>query len=232
MKTNGRTGDNFQAESNCDLCVKIVIVDDHAIVREGLTSFLNSEIGYEVVGTAENGRDAERVVHAQQPDVVILDISMADMNGIDALPSILRAAPHCQPIILSMHSSAEIIYRAFQAGARGYVLKNSATSEIVDAINSTLIGNTFLSKEISIYERRRSARPRPGMSPLESLSPRERQVLQLVAEGNSSASIAKMINISPKTVETYRSRIMQKIRVSNVAGLAKFAVEHGLTPSS
>lgn len=210
--------------------VQILIADDHSIIREGLRALLETDTRIRVVGLARNGREAIDAARRLRPDVVIMDVAMADMNGIDAIDPLLAAAPRARVVMLSMHTSAEYVYRALHAGAAGYLVKNAATAEILEAIPAVLSGRTFLSSEIRALERRARPRDRHRPSPLESLSARERQVLQLVAEGHSSSRIAAAINLSPKTVETYRSRLMKKLGVNGVAGLARFAVEHGLTP--
>jgi DNA-binding NarL/FixJ family response regulator len=214
------------------MSITVFLADDHAIVRDGLRFLLESEGDIEVVGVAPNGREAVRQVTELAPDIVILDIAMPELNGIDAAIQIRELCPSVQVIILSMHSTTEHVFRALQAGARGYLLKESAGVEVVEAIRTVLTGRRYLSQEISesmidAYVRQREAVE--TQSPLASLSPREREILQLVVEGKSSAEIADILFLSPKTVGTYRSRLMQKLGIEDLPTLIKFAIQHGLT---
>jgi DNA-binding NarL/FixJ family response regulator len=209
--------------------IRVILADDHAVVRDGLRVLLEAQSDLEVVGAAANGRQAVRLVHDLHPDVVVMDIAMPELNGIEATQQIHDASPSTQVLVLSMHSTTEHIFRALQAGARGYLLKDSAGAEVVDAVRVVYAGRRYLSQKIAstvvddyISERHRA-------SPLDSLSPRERQILQLVAEGKSSAEAAAMLFLSPKTVDTYRSRMMQKLDVNDLPGLVKFAIQHGVT---
>jgi len=209
--------------------IRIVLADDHAVVRDGLRVLLEAQSDIEVVGDAANGREAIRVTHQMHPDVVVMDIAMPELNGIEATLQIHDASPSTQVLILSMHSTTEHIFRALQAGARGYLLKDSAGAEVVDAVRVVYAGRRYLSQKIAstviddyISERQRA-------SPLDSLSRRERQILQLVAEGKSSAEAAALLFLSPKTVDTYRSRMMQKLGIADVPSLVKFAIQHGVT---
>jgi DNA-binding NarL/FixJ family response regulator len=209
--------------------IRIVLADDHAVVRDGLRVLLQAQPDIEVVGDAANGREAMRLTQQLHPDVVVMDIAMPELNGIEATLQIHDVAPATQVLILSMHSTTEHIFRALQAGARGYLLKDSAGAEVVDAVRVVNAGRRYLSPKIAstviddyISERQRA-------SPLDSLSRRERQILQLVAEGKSSAEAAAMLFLSPKTVDTYRSRMMQKLGIADVPNLVKFAIQHGVT---
>jgi len=209
--------------------IRVVLADDHAVVRDGLAVLLEAQTDIEVVGAAANGRQAVRLVLELHPDVVVMDIAMPELNGIEATRQIHDAVTSTQVLVLSMHSTTEHIFRALQAGARGYLLKDSAGAEVVDAIRVVHAGRRYLSQKIAstvvddyISERHRA-------SPLDSLSPRERQILQLVAEGKSSAEAAAMLFLSPKTVDTYRSRMMQKLDIDDLPTLVKFAIQHGVT---
>ena len=209
--------------------IRIVLADDHAVVRDGLRVLLQAQPDIEVVGDAANGREAMRLTQQLHPDVVVMDIAMPELNGIEATLQIHDVAPATQVLILSMHSTTEHIFRALQAGARGYLLKDSAGAEVVEAVRVVHAGRRYLSPKIAstviddyISERQRA-------SPLDSLSRRERQILQLVAEGKSSAEAAAMLFLSPKTVDTYRSRMMQKLGIADVPSLVKFAIQHGVT---
>ena len=211
------------------MAVTVFIADDHAILREGLASLLAAQPDLRVVGTAADGLDAVRQVAKLLPDVVIVDIAMPQMNGIEAAREIRDRVPQTRLVILSMHSSVEHVFHALEAGAHGYVLKESAAKEIIDAVRAVRAGRRYLSQKVADMMAEVVSRS-AATSPLNSLSKRERQVLQLVAEGRSSAQIAVMLSLSPKSVDTYRSRLMQKLRIRDVAGLVKFAIQHGLTP--
>ena len=210
--------------------IRVLLADDHALMREGLRALLASHADISVVAEAGNGRDAVRRAAELKPDVVVLDISMPDLNGVEAARLIHAQCPGTRLVMLSMHANAEHLERALQAGASAYVLKESAAAEVTLAIRSVAAGGRYLSPALAELARdaRRGA---THATPLESLSARERQVLQLVVEGKSSAEIARIVFLSPKTVETYRSRLMKKLGVADITALVKFAVQHGLTPS-
>src|SRR5512141_750980 len=192
------------------MTISIFIADDHAVLREGLAQLLRAHAGFEIVGSAGNGREAVDQVRLLKPQVVIMDISMPDMNGIEAARQIRDSAPESHVVILSMHSTAEHVFHALEAGVRGYRLKEAAGDDIVDAVRVVHSGRRFLSPKVAAIVADQVAL-RPGVSPLNSLSKREREILQLVAEGYSSAAIGAVLHISPKTVDTYRSRLMQKL---------------------
>jgi len=214
------------------MAIKVFLADDHAVVRDGMQALLEAEENITVVGAAGDGREAVRQIEKIKPDVAIMDISMPGMNGIDATAQIHETCPSTRVVILSMHHTAEHIFQALKAGAQGYLLKESAGKEVTQAVRTVHVGRRYLSKRIEetmiddYLHRRQTPSPK---SPLEKLSAREREILQLVVEGKSSAEIAEILCISPKTVETYRSRLMQKIGVGDLPGLVKFAIQHGLT---
>jgi DNA-binding NarL/FixJ family response regulator len=215
------------------MSVTVFLADDHAIVRDGLRFLLEAQEDIEVIGDAADGRDAVRRVEQVQPDVAIVDIAMPELNGIEATEQICRACPSCQVIILSMHSTAEHIFRALRAGARGYLLKESAGVEVVHAVRAVHAGQRYLSQKISeqvITDYMHQREIIETQSPLARLSPREREILQLVVEGKSSAEIADVLFLSSKTVDTYRSRLMGKLNIKDLPSLVKFAIQHGLTP--
>jgi DNA-binding NarL/FixJ family response regulator len=214
------------------MTIKVFLADDHAVVRDGLQALLEGEHDISVVGSASNGRDAVRQVQKFDPDVVIMDIAMPELNGIEATARICEACPAIRVIILSMHDTSEHIFQALKAGARGYLIKESAGKEVIAAVHAVYSGRRYLSQKIeekvieTYIENRKTL---PDRSPLEKLSLREREILQLVVEGKTSAEIAESLFISPKTVETYRSRLMQKLGINDLPGLVKFAIQHGLT---
>lgn len=213
------------------MSIKVLLADDHGIVRAGLRLLLESDRDLTVVGEATNGREAIREVARLRPDVVVLDISMPELNGIEATQQIRTEYPGTQIVILSMYASREHIYRALQAGARGYVLKDSVGSELLEAIRAVYVGQRHLSRKIAdtLIDDYLAQRTEQDMvNPLAQLSERQREILQLVAEGKSSVEIAEMLTLSPKTVETYRSRLMQKLGLADLSSLIKFAIQHGL----
>jgi len=213
------------------LKIRVLVADDHAIIREGLRVMLGNQPDMEVVGSAANGREAVRLVDEHEPDVVVIDISMPELNGIEAISQMLPRHPHIKVIVLSIHETKPYVYRTLKAGAKGYLLKETAGLEVVEAVRAVYRGERYLSQRISDLLTNvafRNLEVPIEVSPLEQLSPREREILQLVAEGKTSQEIAERLSISPKTVDTYRSRLMRKIGVEDVAGLVKFAIQHGV----
>ena len=211
------------------MAIGVFLADDHAVVREGLRLVLEAHPDIRVLGEASEGRGAVSEVRRLLPDVVIMDIAMPQSNGIDATLRLHELVPSVKVVILSMHSTTEHIFRALQAGARGYLLKESAGAEVVDAVRAVYSGGRYLSQKIAANVVDDYLREGQPASPLQALSPRELEVVQLVAEGRTSAEIAALLALSPKTVETYRSRLMQKLGVTDVPSLVKFAIQHGLT---
>lgn len=212
------------------MTIRVVLADDHSVVRDGLRFLLEAEGDIVVVGAAATGREVLRVARDVMPDVIVMDLAMPILNGTEATLQIRQALPATRVLILSMHSTTEHIYRAFQAGAQGYVLKESAGPEVVAAVRAVHAGRRYLSQKIAETVLDDYVRERHSSGPLDSLSARERQILQLVAEGKTTAEAASVLFLSPKTVETYRSRVMHKLGVRDFAGLVRFAVQHGLTP--
>lgn len=213
------------------MTIRVLLADDHALIREGLRVLLEFDPEVSVVAAVANGREAVRVARELHPDVVVMDISMPDLNGIEATRLLRAEHAAMQVVVVSMHSSREHVHQAFAAGALGYLLKESVSAEVLTAIRHALAGRRYLSSALGRATEYREV-DASKKSPLASLSTRERQVLQLVVEGKSSAGIAGLVHLSPKTVETYRSRLMKKLGVADVTALVKFAVEHGLTPSA
>jgi len=205
-----------------------MLADDHAVVRDGLRALLEGGNDLQVVGVAGNGREAVSEALRLRPDIVIMDIAMPELDGVEATRRIVERSPETRVLILSMYLSAEHIYRALQAGAQGYVLKESAGEEVVDAIRTLRAGKRYLSHRITETVIDDYLREGTNVSPLDSLSLRERDVLQLVVEGRTNAAIAQALSLSPKTVETYRARIMKKLKVKDTVELVKFSMRHGL----
>jgi DNA-binding NarL/FixJ family response regulator len=212
--------------------IKVFLADDHAVVRDGLRMILEAEGDIEVVGQAADGITAVREITKNLPDVVVMDICMPEMNGIDATRHVMELCKNVRIVMLSVVATSEHVYQALSVGALGYVLKDSAADEVVKAVRSVHKGKRFLSEEIAetVTDAFVSIREQTSyQSPLERLSHREREVLHLVVDGKSSGEIAETLSLSPKTVDTYRSRLMDKLGVKGVPGLVKFAIEHGLT---
>ena len=210
----------------------VLLANDHAVVRDGLRALLEAHPDLRVVGDAANGREAVKQVERLRPEVVVMDIGMPELNGIEAAVQIRRLFPATQVVILSVHKTSEHIFRALKAGAMGYVLKESAGQEVVSAIRAVQAGRRYLSEKITDTVAREFVRlggSTPEQGPLESLSEREREVLQLVAEGHSSTEIAANLSLSVKTVETYRSRLMEKLNLHDLPSLIRFTIAHGLT---
>jgi len=210
------------------MTVTVLLADDHAVVRDGLRALLESGQDLQVVGVAGNGRDAVTEVQRLHPDIVIMDIAMPELDGVEATRRIVEKCPGTRVLILSMYLSAEHIHRALQAGAQGYVLKESAGDEVVEAIRALRAGKRYLSHRITETVIDDYLRDGANVSPIDSLSLRERDVLQLVVEGRTNAAVAQALSLSPKTVETYRARIMRKLKVHDTVELVKFAMRHGL----
>lgn len=207
------------------------MADDHAIIREGLQVMLGSQPDMEVVGIAANGREAIRLVDVHDPDVAVIDISMPELNGIEAIQQMLPRHSHMKVVVLSIHETKPYVYRALKAGAMGYLIKETAGLEVADAVRAVYRGGRYLSRNIAdllLDISSQQVGTSIEISPLDKLSLREREILQLVAEGKTSQEIAERLSISPKTVDTYRSRLMQKIGVNDVASLVKFAIQHGV----
>lgn len=213
------------------MSITVFLADDHALLREGLKLLLQMNGDIEVIGEATNGLEALRQITRLKPLVAILDIGMPELNGIEATRQIRERCPCTQVLILSMHSSSNHISHAFKAGARGYLLKDTVGAEVAQAVRAVHAGHRYLSQKIAdviLDDFLSQPEEKEKERLLAELSPRERQILPLVAEGKSSAQIAEMLFISPKTVDTYRSRLMEKLEVKDRSALIKLAIRLGL----
>jgi DNA-binding NarL/FixJ family response regulator len=209
--------------------MRILLADDHALVRAGIRSLLEKIPGVEVVGEASNGRDALELVRTKLPDLVLMDIAMKELGGLEALPRITKTFPSVKVVILSAHANEEYVIRALRSGAAGYMLKDAASAELQLAIDSVTQDKIYLSPSISrtVID---SYLERVGgpFSPLEQLTPRQREILQLIAEGKNTKEIADTLEISVKTVEAHRLQLMARLNIHDVPGLVRYAVRSGL----
>jgi DNA-binding NarL/FixJ family response regulator len=213
------------------MTIRIIIADDHKIVRSGLRSLLEKEPDLEVVKEVDNGREAVRSSQELAPDVVVMDVAMPDLNGIEATRQIIASRPGTKVIALSMHADKRYVMEMLKAGASGYILKDSAYEELAIAIRTVLKNRTYMCPQVAdivVGDYVQLVRATDG-SAFSLLSAREREVLQLLAEGNGTAQIAARLCIGVKTVETYRQHIMEKLNIRTVAELTKYAIREGLT---
>jgi DNA-binding NarL/FixJ family response regulator len=213
------------------MTIKILLTDDHQIVRHGLRSLLESEPDMKVVAEADNGRDALRLVQKLSPQVVIMDISMPDLNGIEATRQILADSPGVKVIALSMHSDSSFVLNMLKAGASGYLLKDCALEELVKAVRTVVGNKTYLSPGVSdiVIKDFVGGWATTGASAFAILTPREREVLQLITEGKTTNQVADALCVSVKTVEAHRKQLMNKLGIHSVAELTKYAIRQGLT---
>jgi DNA-binding NarL/FixJ family response regulator len=208
---------------------RVLLADDHALVRAGIRALLEKIPSIEVVGEAGTGREALELVRSKLPNIVLMDIAMTELGGLEALPRITKDFPSVKVIILSAHANEEYVIRALREGASGYMLKDSATTELELAINSVIQGKIYLSPSISRtviddYLQRVSG----AFSPLEQLTSRQREILQLIAEGKNTKEIAAELNISIKTVESHRLQLMDRLNIHDIPGLVRYAIRSGL----
>lgn len=210
--------------------IRVLLAEDHTIVREGLRALLSGRGDIEVVDEVDNGRAAVEAAARHRPDVIVMDLGMPELNGVDATRAIRQAQPDTQVLILSMHSGEEYVRPAIRAGASGYLLKGSGLGDLVQAIEALARGEAFFSPAIAKILLQESRRIDSGVEdpPSDGLTNRERQVLKMVAEGRSSPEIAELLSLSVKTVEGHRSRIMAKLETHNVAGMVRHAIKIGL----
>ena len=217
------------------MTIRILIADDHKIVCDGLKALLEAQPDMQIVAQAENGREAVKFAQKQKPDMVIMDVAMPDLNGLEAVRQILSSNPRIKVIALSMHADRRYVTGMLSAGASGYILKHCAFEELVHAIHVVLSNQVYLSPTIAaivVHELAQSKNPRSQQSDSSShrgLTTREREVLQLIAEGHSAREIAQRLHLSVKTIETHRRQMMEKLQIRSIAGLIKFAIREGLT---
>lgn len=213
--------------------IRVLIADDHAILRHGLSYSIGLEDDMEVVGEVDEGHKAVELARELTPDVVVMDISMLDLNGIEATRLVQRESPQTKVVALSMHSSKRYVREMFKAGAAGYLLKECEFEELVGAIREVAKGRTYITPAVTgtLLESCVEGEPEVGQSVFSVLTQREREVLQLIAEGHSTKQVARRLHISPKTVEAHRLNMMTKLDIDNVAQLTKYAIQEGLTSS-
>lgn len=211
--------------------IRILLADDHTVVRDGLRALLEKQPDMAVVGEAADGRDSIRLAEEQSPDVVIMDIGMPNLNGIEATRRILAANPRTAVLMLSMHQDESYVLRSLKAGARGYLLKDSLRSEVIDAVRAVFQGRSFLTRKVSrmLQEDYMQQLETRGLDDrYDLLTDREREILQMVAEGKSNKEVAGLLNISQTTVETHRGHILQKLGLHSVPELILYAVRKGI----
>jgi DNA-binding NarL/FixJ family response regulator len=209
--------------------IRVILVDDHALVRAGLRALLGNMAGVEVVAEAVDGHAALEAIRTHAPDLVLMDISMPNLNGLEATAQATREFPDTRIIVLSAHSSEEYVGQALRAGAAGYLLKDAPTVELELAIKSVAKGETYLSPAVSKHVISSYVRRVGGEAgSLELLTPRQRETLQLVAEGKSTKEIARILHVSVKTIETHRAQLMDRLDIHDVAGLVRYAIRIGL----
>ena len=209
--------------------IRVVLVDDHVLVRAGLRALLHSLPNIEVIGEASDGHEAVDVIARHQPDVVIMDIGMPGLNGVDSTRRIVKQSPGTRVIMLSMHANEEYVGRALDAGAMGYLLKGAEPAELELVLKAVMRGETYLSPSIATHLVQDYLSHRKEKSPpLPDLTARQRDVLQLIAEGSSTKDIANTLKLSVKTVDTHRSELMRRLDIHNVAGLVRYAIRTGL----
>jgi DNA-binding NarL/FixJ family response regulator len=211
------------------MTIRVLIADDHGVVAEGLRFVVEAQPDMEVIACVQDSREAVRRSFETRPDVVLIDHAMPELNGAEAAHLIRERCPDTRVIILSMYSDRVHVLGALQAGATGYVVKKSAAREVVEAVRTVHKGGRYLSKELADSVIDQVVQNTPSADALKRLSSRERQVLQMLAEGHAVADIATTLSLSPKTVETYRARMMEKLGIHDFATLVKFAIQHGVT---
>lgn len=216
--------------------IRVFLADDHVLFRAGLRMLLENMTGVEVVGEAGDGREAVQLIKKTRPDVVLMDISMSGLNGLEATAQVSQECPQVRVIVLSMHITEQYVAQSLRAGAAGYLLKDAAAAELEQAVKTVAEGKTYLTHEVSQHVisdyRRRLGRKgdaaRPEPSPADPLTPRQREILQLIAEGHTTKQIAALLHRSEKTIEAHRLRLMNQLDIHDVAGLVRYAIRIGL----
>ena len=212
--------------------IRVLLVDDHHLVRTGMRSLMQAMSDITVVGESGDGRAALELLTSLQPNIVLMDIAMPELNGLEATSRIAKEFPETRVIILSMHASEEYVLQALRAGASGYLVKNAAPEELELAIRAVARGETYLSPAISRHVvEELLGRSTTSTNPVDALTPRQREILQLIAEGKSTKQIAASLSVSVKTVESHRAQLMERLDIRDVAGLVRFAIRHGVTRS-
>jgi DNA-binding NarL/FixJ family response regulator len=216
---------------NPDPNIRILLADDHEIVRRGLRSLIESHAGWEVCGEVEDGRAGVKLARTLAPDLVVMDLSMPQMNGLDAARGMLKHLRECRIIILSMHESEQMVQEILDAGVRGYVLKSDAVPHLLTAMEAVLRGETYFTSPMAERVQRNKLRDgarRPARKSAGSLTPREREIVQLLSEGKTNKEVGEILTISVKTAETHRARIMRKLAIGSVAELVRYAIRNGI----
>ena len=210
--------------------IRILLADDHALVLAGIRALIMELGGTQIVAEASNGREAVALVKQHNPDLVIMDISMKELNGIEATAQIVAESPSTKVLILSMHTTEDFVHRAIKAGASGYLVKDSAPVDLKMAIAAVMRGEIYLSPRVSkhLVSGFLNGKPQRDKSSMDALTPRQREILQMVAEGKSTKQIAFELNVSVKTVETHRAALMERLGIHDLAGLVLYAVRHGV----
>ncbi|MGA9407845.1 MAG: response regulator transcription factor [Bacteroidota bacterium] len=209
--------------------LKVILADDHTLVRAGMRSLLKNIGWVDVVAEAGTGREAVELVEKLQPDVVLMDIAMSGLNGLEAAERIIKTFPHCRVIILSMHSAREYVSKALHIGVMGYLIKDAATSELEVALTAVARGQKYLSPVVSTHlVEEFTALEQNNEVKVEALTLRQREILQLIAEGRTTKEIAGILNVSPKTVETHRTQLMDRLNIHDIAGLVRYALQVGV----
>ncbi len=212
--------------------IRVLMADDHTMVRAGIRSLLERQPGLQVVAEAADGRAAVNLARIHTPDIVLLDIGMPGLNGLETTARLRQTVPTARIIILSMHANEEYVIQALQAGASGYVLKQSAIDDLATAIDTVMAGQTYLcaplAARVSMFPAKGTEAPK---SPLQTLTPRQREILQLIAERKNTKEIAGLLGLSPKTVEFHRAQLMERLQIFDVPGLVRYAIQTGVSPA-
>ncbi|MDX6406830.1 MAG: hypothetical protein QOH70_4285 [Blastocatellia bacterium] len=208
--------------------IRVLLIDDHALVRAGIRSLINGMEGVEVVAEAANGEDALRRIEEVQPDIALLDVAMPGLNGFQVLAESVKRFPSVRVIVITVHETGQYASQALRAGAVGYLPKSAASVELQEAIRTVAAGETFISREVDKKTILQQAKETEQARLLKTLTPRQREILTLIAEGNSTRDIALLLRISVKTVESHRAQLMERLNIHEVAGLVRFAIRTGL----